>query len=113
MDTKTFLIVVALVVGGVGGYLIGQKNVPAPHAMIDAMTGMTAGLEGKTGDAFDRAFIDGMIVHHEGAVVMAQQALTTSERPKIKQLAEAIIRAQTSEIEMMRGWLHEWFREEH
>ena len=58
---------------------------------------------------FDAAFIDGMIVHHEGAIAMAQQVLAESERPELLQMAEAIISAQQGEIAQMQGWRGEWY----
>jgi uncharacterized protein (DUF305 family) len=58
---------------------------------------------------YDALFIDGMIIHHEGAIAMAQQALNDAERPEIKQLAEAIITAQEAEIVQLRAWRQTWF----
>jgi uncharacterized protein (DUF305 family) len=58
---------------------------------------------------FDAQFIDGMIVHHTGAIDMAKQALTESERPEIKQLAENIISSQQQEVEQMTNWRKEWY----
>ena len=77
--------------------------------MDDMMGSMMSGLEGKTGDAFDKAFIEGMIVHHEGAVKMAEKVLEVSTRPELRTLATNIISAQTSEIAQMNAWLTEWF----
>ena len=64
-------------------------------------------LEGKSGDALDRAFLEGMIPHHQGAIDMAQY-LEKSERPELQQLGKDIIEAQTKEIEQMQNWLKEW-----
>ncbi|MEB3231392.1 MAG: DUF305 domain-containing protein [Leptolyngbyaceae bacterium] len=58
---------------------------------------------------FDLRFIDGMILHHQGAVVMAESALQNSSRSEIKQLAEAIIAAQQGEIEQMQQWRNAWY----
>lgn len=78
---------------------------------MDAMMhDMMSELEGKKGDEFDQAFLSEMIVHHEGAVVMAQAVLQNSKRPELIKLANDIIKAQTSEIEMMKGWLTSWFK---
>lgn len=77
--------------------------------MDDMMDGMMSGLEGKTGDAFDKAFIEEMIVHHQGAVDMANAVLATSKRPELIKLANEIISAQTKEIEMMEAWEEAWF----
>ncbi len=63
------------------------------------------------GDApYDLRFIDAMIPHHESAIAMAQMALQQSQKPEIKQLADAIIVAQTAEIAQMKQWREEWFQ---
>ncbi|AKG24583.1 DUF305 domain-containing protein [Calothrix sp. 336/3] len=62
------------------------------------------------GDAsYDLRFIDGMIPHHEGAVVMAKDALKKSKRPEIKKLANAIIKAQDKEISELKTWRKAWY----
>ena len=52
------------------------------------------------GEYSDRAFIDAMVPHHEGAVDMAQVALKRAEHPEISKLAEEIISAQRAEVEL-------------
>lgn len=78
--------------------------------MDDMMKGMMAGLEGKTGDAFDKEFLAEMIVHHQGAVEMAKAVLAKSDRPELIKLANDIISAQNKEIGMMQEWQNAWFR---
>ncbi|MFA5132010.1 MAG: DUF305 domain-containing protein [Candidatus Paceibacterota bacterium] len=78
--------------------------------MTTTMNGMMQELQGKNGDAFDQAFLSQMIVHHQGAVVMAEAVLKTSKRPELLKLAKDIITAQTKEIEMMQGWERTWFK---
>lgn len=58
---------------------------------------------------YDARFIDSMIVHHEGAVTMANDALKQAERPEIKTLAATIIQAQETEIKQMRDWRKAWY----
>jgi uncharacterized protein (DUF305 family) len=60
---------------------------------------------------FDLRFINAMIPHHEGAVKMAQDALTKSKRPEIKQLAQQIIKAQDTEIKQMQQWRKSWYNQ--
>lgn len=60
-------------------------------------------------DNLDRAFIEVMIPHHEGAIAMAMKALERSQRPEILSLAGGIIEAQTNENEQMRIWYTQWF----
>lgn len=58
---------------------------------------------------YDLRFIDAMMMHHQGAVVMAKEALEKSQRPEIKQLANNIIEAQNKEIAQMKQWRTAWY----
>ncbi len=53
-----------------------------------------------TGDA-DADFLAGMIPHHQGAIDMAKVVIAHGKDPKIKALAQAIIKAQVREIKEM------------
>lgn len=79
------------------------------NSMENMMHDMNAGLRGKAGDDFDKAFLSEMTVHHEGAVDMAKLVLSTSKRPELIKLANDIISAQTKEIDMMSVWASSWF----
>jgi len=61
-----------------------------------------------SGSNVDQEFLKMMIQHHEGAVLMAEEALKKAERPEIKTLAESVIKAQKGEIEKMQRWGKEW-----
>ncbi len=74
------------------------------------MSEMSKSLEGKSGTEFDLAFIDAMIDHHEGAIEMAKMALESTNRPQLLELANNIISAQESEINMMKNWKMEWLK---
>ena len=63
----------------------------------------------RTAEEFDRAFIDMMIPHHEGAIRMAREELADGESPAIRDLAEDIVSAQEREIEQMRKWRAAWY----
>jgi len=58
---------------------------------------------------YDARFIDSMLIHHRGAVEMAQEALEKAEREELKIMAQVIIDAQSAEIEQMRKWREEWY----
>ncbi len=58
---------------------------------------------------YDLRFIDSMIPHHEGAIVMAKDALSKSKRPEIKTLANNILKSQPSEIKQMQSWRSLWY----
>ena len=67
-------------------------------------TDLTA-LTAAQGADFDRRWLTGMIVHHQGAVMMANQVLVTTTDPAVKALAESIIKTQTAEITTMQAQL--------
>ena len=77
------------------------------HAM--GTSGMKS-LQGKAGEAFDRAFLSQMIAHHTAAVQMAKGALGTATKPETKQEAQKVIDSQTKEIAQMTGWLKDWYK---
>lgn len=64
---------------------------------------------GPSDTEFDLRFIDGMILHHQGAVMMAESALQNSQRDEVTQLAEEIIAAQQVEIDRMQQWRQAWY----
>ena len=43
---------------------------------------------------FDRAFVDAMVPHHEGAIAMARAVLKETRDPEVRELAQRIIRDQ-------------------
>jgi uncharacterized protein (DUF305 family) len=72
--------------------------------------GMTHNMDLGPADAdYDLRFIDAMLPHHEGAVVMAQDLAQKTQRPELQKLAKAIIRAQTQEIAQMKQWRQDWY----
>ncbi|MBA2390001.1 MAG: DUF305 domain-containing protein [Geodermatophilaceae bacterium] len=78
-------------------------------AVDEPMEGMDQS-EMASGDVpFDAQFIDGMIEHHQGAVMMAEQALEESERPEIRELSQTIIATQQVEIQQMTAWRDAWY----
>ncbi len=80
-----------------------------PMDMNGEMNGMMRALDGKSADEFDQAFLKEMIVHHEGAVRMAEAALKSAKHQEIKDLAQDIISAQNTEIGRMQAWQKSWY----
>lgn len=59
--------------------------------------------------AFDRAFIDGMIPHHAGAITMANWQLQSGTHAALKTIAANIIRAQSKEIGELIALRKSWY----
>lgn len=112
----------ALLIGGGIGYLIGgskdhpgttkntsSEEMPAPGQHATTPDAMVQELLSKTGSSRDETFLENMITHHESAVAMAKLMVGKTERPELEQLAQDIIASQTKEIDLMKGWLNEWY----
>lgn len=56
----------------------------------------------------DTAFAQNMIVHHEGAIEMADLAVERAASEDVRALGERISAAQGPEIETMTSWLDMW-----
>ncbi len=110
-NTQYILIALAaLFVGFVAGVYVPRWSMMGSYSMQGAMQGMMHGISRETGNDFDRAFLDEMIVHHEGAIEMAQMVRERSSRPELLKLADDIISTQSQEIDMMRMWSSAWFK---
>ncbi|MEG4802345.1 DUF305 domain-containing protein [Microcoleus sp. ARI1-B5] len=89
-----------------------NKQDPAPSGMGGMNHGMNHSMSMDLGPAdadYDLRFIDGMTVHHQGAVNMAKDVLNKSKRPEMKKLANNIIAAQNREINQMKQWRKTWY----
>ena len=71
--------------------------------------GMARQMVMENGKYSDKAFIDAMIPHHQGAIEMAQVALKNAEHKEIKQLSRNIVSTQQAEIEELKAIKKEKF----
>lgn len=75
---------------------------PGPGGMM-----MSGPMQGMQVDS-EYAYLAEMVAHHEEAVEAAQQ-LQGSERAEMREFGEAIIAAQSAEIDQMQEWLGDWY----
>lgn len=135
MNKETVLVaIIALLVGGISGYAFSQhtdREYACPflsdvssdqilmgmHRMPDGSL-MGNGGPGPMGHMMDMAvsserdFIEGMIPHHQEAVLTAKEVLERgATTPEIRMLVENIIVAQEQEIAEMKQWYQSWYGE--
>jgi len=72
---------------------------------------MMGNYEGLSGKELDYAFLEDMIFHHMGAVMMSQQLIMRGldQHEDVYLLARSIRNSQRQEIFMMRDWLNSWY----
>jgi uncharacterized protein (DUF305 family) len=71
----------------------------------DSYQPMMRELEGLNGAEIDRRFLEDMIPHHMGAIMMAQSVRPFITHQEITDMADAIMTTQTTEINLMRDLL--------
>jgi uncharacterized protein (DUF305 family) len=62
-------------------------------------------LMGVRGAEFDRKWLQMMIAHHQGAITMANQVLSSTNDAEVKKLGEAVVAGQSDEISRMQELL--------
>jgi uncharacterized protein (DUF305 family) len=130
--TKTWLLTLLLAVtvilaacGGAGGGQqgsgSGSEQEPAEkadgmdhsqmnHGSMDmGSNGMARQMVMENGKYSDKAFIDAMVPHHQGAIEMARVALKNAEHAEIRELSRNIISSQQAEIEELKAIKKEEF----
>ncbi len=123
MKQEHLLVLIAVMLTGYIGYQIGSPGsfgfgrhmMNSGYTMRnDDSTGMMqmmgAMLIGKKGAELDRAFLELMIPHHQGAVAMCEPVLKDGERSELKELCRDITESQTREITLMKSWLSSWYK---
>ena len=100
---------------GKGMMATGDSAAPAMEGPTDPVTGafdainrrMHRDMAVDASTGADRAFAGAMIAHHQGAIDMAKVILAFGSDPKMRALAEQVVKAQEGEIAIMRHWLAE------
>lgn len=105
MNSKVALATVSLLVGVLVGFALpgaARTGWMGPYRSGNPVSGIT-------GSGIDGHFIEQMIPHHDGAIAMSELALERAQRAEVRELARAIIDAQTRENAQMRAWYKSWF----
>lgn len=96
-----------------GQPLLANEDAHSQLGLSAEQAGMMHGMEAastlKEEKPFDRAFIDEMVPHHQGAIRMARAVLAKSEDEEIQRLAKRIASSQSGEIRAMNRWRKIWY----
>lgn len=104
---STYLAISLMVVTGVIGMCIGYYLTPQYSLAMYDKNGMDLGRPDKW---VDLRYINAMIAHHRGAMLVAEQA-TKSERSEIAGLANDILKNEPNAINELYGWKKEWYND--
>src|SRR4030065_357824 len=99
------IMIVVFILGIGAGYMIAPEYSMAGYEakqMVDL---------GKADKYVDLRYLNAMIAHHGGAMVLAQQVKIKTKRPQIKKLAEDILASEPKAIAELYQWKKDWYRD--
>jgi uncharacterized protein (DUF305 family) len=96
-----------------------MKRFIAPFAAVIAALAITSSAMA-SGPAPDKAtanyevdFLTDMIDHHAMAVEMAEMCVDKAIHDPLVDMCESIVTSQSAQIELMQGWLSDWYAVSH
>ncbi len=98
------LIIVSLIIGTVIGYSL----TPAYTLSMYDKDGMNLG---RADRGLDLRYINAMIAHHRGAMLLAEQAKNTAQKKEIKDLAGDILKNEPPAIQELYNWKKAWYND--
>jgi len=78
-------------------------------SMTESTPMMNHGSDDVTEAEFDQMYIDMMVPHHGSIIALSQAALPHLTDPRLQEMAQAIIDAQTAENAQLSEWREEWY----
>ncbi|MEI7511419.1 MAG: DUF305 domain-containing protein [Candidatus Peregrinibacteria bacterium] len=97
-----------MVIFGIIGLGIGYSITPEYQLSMYDKTKMDLGKPDKW---LDLRYIDAMIAHHRGAILLAQQSLPTTQRQDIKDLFTKILKDEPVAIAELYQWKKDWYND--
>jgi len=96
------LVVVGIVLGVSYGYYL------TPEYKTSMFENGTMSL-GQANRTFDLRYINSMIAHHRGAMLLAEQLGKNTTRPDLKSLSQAILADEPKAIAELYAWKKDWY----
>ena len=103
---KNFLIISLIIVSFLIGVGVGYSLTPEYQKTMYEKSEMGLGAADYW---LDLRYINEMIRHHTGAILLAQKALDQTQRTEIKSLAEEIIKNEPIAIDELYKWKKDWY----
>ncbi len=106
MKISIYLTLSLIIVSSVLGVVFGYYITPEYQTSMYDKNGMSLGRADRT---FDLRYINAMITHHRGAVLLAQQLAKNSNRPEMQTLAQDILNNEPKLIAELYSWKEDWY----
>jgi len=103
---STTLAISLMIVTGVIGLTIGYITNPQYKISMYDKTSMDFGRADRT---LDLRYINAMISHHRGAMLLAEQAQNITERKEMQDLSVMILKNEPGAISELYQWKKDWY----
>ena len=81
--------------------------------LTETKSSMMPDLKNLSGDALDKAFLSGMIAHHQSAISEAKELLDITQKKELVTLGNNIVSSQTAQIKELEHLLEDVGQGEH
>lgn len=106
MKISIYLSIGLIIVGAIIGVGFGYYLTPEYRSYMYENDSMSLGPADKT---FDLRYVNSMIAHHRGAMILAEQLGQNTKRPEMKELANKILADEPVAIAELYKWKKEWY----
>ncbi len=108
MKLSVYLASGLVVVGAVLGVGYGYYLTPEYKTSMYERNAMSLGQADRT---FDLRYVNAMIAHHRGAMLLAEQLSENTTRPEMKTLSQSILNDEPKAIAELYVWKKDWYRD--
>ena len=106
MKISIYLAFGLMVVGAVLGVSFGYYLTPEYKVSMYEKNTMSLGQADRT---FDLRYVNAMISHHRGAMLLAEQLGKNTVRPELKTLSQNILNDEPKTIAELYAWKKDWY----
>lgn len=106
MNVSIYLAASLMIVGTLIGIAFGYYLTPEYRVTMYEADTMNLGQADRT---FDLRYINAMIAHHRGAMLLAEQLAANTARPEMQVLAQGILADEPKAIAELYAWKEEWY----
>lgn len=106
MKISVYVALSLMIVVGVLGVSFGYYLTPEYKVSMYEKNTMSLGQADRT---FDLRYINAMIAHHRGAMLLAEQLGKNTTRPDLKTLSQNILQDEPKAIAELYAWKKEWY----
>lgn len=106
--TPTTLAIALIIVSSIIGHMIGYSRTPEYSTTMYDKISMGLGQSDRT---LDLRYLNAMIAHHRGAMLLAEQARDVTKRPELQDLARKILADEPAAIDELYAFRRDWYND--